>query len=178
MRVPLTNDLILRSLRGDDSAALGAYFDALSTESKSCFRPHPLTPAAAGDVCAAGQSTTLRLVIEKAGGIIAYFIVEPEVPVHEAARYRAAGIELESGKDYLFAPSVADAYQDRGIASLAMPHLMRLAREAGARSLVLMGGTQATNARALAFYEKFGFERHGGYQTEVYNHDMRRVLEG
>jgi RimJ/RimL family protein N-acetyltransferase len=36
-----------------------------------------------------------------------------------------------------------------------------------------MGGTQATNSRAIAFYEKFGFIKYGGYQTEVFNHDMR-----
>jgi hypothetical protein len=40
-----------------------------------------------------------------------------------------------------------------------------------------MGGTQETNRRALAFYEKFGFKRYGGYQTDIFNHDMRLVFE-
>ncbi|MBV5297223.1 MAG: GNAT family N-acetyltransferase [Rhodoferax sp.] len=176
MHCPLTKDFVLRSLRHDDSAALGWYFDSLSPASKSRFAPHPLTQTTAQELCATEQSATLRLAIEMAGKIIGYFILEPEMSMHEAARYRQFGIALESGKDFLFAPSVADAFQNRGLASLAMPHLLQLARQSGARSLVLMGGTQATNARAIAFYEKFGFQRFGGYQTELFNHDMRHVL--
>ena len=53
-----------------------------------------------------------------------------------------------------------------------------LATTTGARSLVLMGGTQASNARAIRFYEKSGFVRYGGYQTDQWNHDMRLLLEG
>jgi ribosomal protein S18 acetylase RimI-like enzyme len=39
-----------------------------------------------------------------------------------------------------------------------------------------MGGTQASNARAIAFYEKHGFVRCGGFWSDQYNHDMRLWL--
>lgn len=170
-------DLVLRPLGRDDDARLSAYFDALSAETRRRFQPHPLTLEVARSLCAVEDSGTLRFVIESAGRIIGYFILEPAVSVHETERYSHFGIQLKSGRDYMFAPSVSDDFQNKGIASLAMPHLIKLARESGAKSLVLMGGTQATNARAIAFYEKFGFGRYGGYPTEVFNHDMRLVIE-
>jgi ribosomal protein S18 acetylase RimI-like enzyme len=39
-----------------------------------------------------------------------------------------------------------------------------------------MGGTQASNARDIAFYEKHGFVRCGGFWTDQYNHDMRLTM--
>lgn len=123
------------------------------------------------------DSPSLRFVIEDAGKVIAYFILEPAISVHEADRYGRLGITLKSGRDYMFAASVLDAYQNNGIASLAMPHLIAVAQQSGARSLVLIGGTQATNTRAIAFHGKFGFDRFGGYQTEIFNHDMRLIIE-
>lgn len=177
MHDPIADDLVLRRLCTHDAAALESYFGSLSSESKHRFRPHPLTAEAARQLCAAAASPTLRIVIEQAGKLVAYFILDPQVPVHEATRYARFGIALESGKDFLFAPSVSDGHQNKGIGSLAMPHVLRLARQSGARSLVLMGGTQDGNARAIAFYEKFGFERVGGYQSEGFNHDMRLILE-
>ena len=73
--------------------------------------------------------------------------------------------------------SIADDCQNTGLASAVMPHIIANARSRGARSLVLMGGTQASNSRAIAFFEKHGFVRCGGYWTDRYNYDMRLVLE-
>jgi GNAT superfamily N-acetyltransferase len=178
MQFAISEGVVLRSLRADDTDRLAAYFEALTPATTTRFQPHPLTRGQAGIVCGAVGSpeSALRLVLEHDNGVIGYFILELTVRSDDAARYAAQGITLEAGRDLLFAPSVADAWQDRGLSSLAMPHLIALARQAGARSLVLMGGTQATNARAIRFYEKFGFEHRGGYQTDVWNHDMRLLI--
>ena len=108
--------------------------------------------------------------------IVGYFILEFELSPYEKSRYQSQGIELTQGLDVLFAPSIADDFQNCGLASLVMPEIISQTRRKGIRSLVLMGGTQATNARAIAFYEKFGFKKYGGYQTEGFNHDMRLVF--
>jgi GNAT superfamily N-acetyltransferase len=182
MQFALSEGVVLRSLRADDTDRLAAYFEALTPATTTRFQPHPLTREQAGILCGAvdgavdGAESVLRLVLEHDNGVIGYFILELTVRSDDAARYAAQGITLEAGRDLLFAPSVADAWQDRGLSSLALPHLIALARQAGARSLVLMGGTQATNARAIRFYEKFGFEHRGGYQTGVWNHDMRLLI--
>lgn len=172
----LNGELILRTLEGEDGAALSDYFAGLGPETLRRFQPHSLTTAMAHQICGSPDTRQSRFVVEREGRIIAYFILDREMSIHETNRYREHGIMLESGLDFLFAPSVTDEFQGKGIASLAMPRLLSWARSAGARSLVLMGGTQATNARAIAFYEKFGFQRFGGYQTEIFNHDMRLCL--
>jgi GNAT superfamily N-acetyltransferase len=177
MNVEIKKGMFLRTLRPEDRAALAVYFEALGVETRRRFQPHPLTREAAAALCDEAEPSAIRLVIERRGGVIGYFILERGLPVYETPRYREFGVDLAAGSDLLFAPSVADAWQNRGIASLAMPHLIAFARQLGARSLVLMGGTQATNHRAIAFYEKFGFKRFGGYQTDVFNHDMRLWLE-
>jgi diamine N-acetyltransferase len=175
--IPLTDGVALRALRPDDGKRLATYFEGLTPATTTRFQPHPLTRGMAQELCNAPLSSAMRLVLERHDEIIGYFILESTMHTHDAARYAEQGIALESGRDLLFAPSVADAWQNRGLSSQAMPHLIALAQQAGARSLVLMGGTQATNARAIRFYEKFGFERSGGYQTEMWNHDMRRLLD-
>lgn len=177
MAVNIDTNHRMRLLNKEDSAALTAYFESLGAESKKRFQPHPLTAELAQALCESPETGVLRFVVEHSNRIIAYFILDPRMSRHEAGRFSEFGIELESGKDYLFAPSVADEFQNTGIASKAMPHLLATAKAAGARSLVLMGGTQATNPRAIAFYEKFGFQKFGGYQTEVFNHDMRLSMQ-
>ncbi len=94
---------------------------------------------------------------------------------HEKRRYAQQGIELAPYKDLLFAPCIKDSYQNQGIASQAMEQIINMYRTR-VRSLVLMGGTQATNLLGIAFYQKFGFIAHGGYQTELFNIDMRLVF--
>jgi ribosomal protein S18 acetylase RimI-like enzyme len=58
-----------------------------------------------------------------------------------------------------------------------MPAIIKAAKELGAKSLVLMGGTQATNKRAIAFYEKFGFKHVCDFETKVLNYDMQMLLD-
>ncbi len=176
MHISLAEQIDLRALVAEDAERLADYFAGLSAETRSRFQPHPLTSVVAARVCTEPDPATLRLVLSAVDGIIGYFVLETAVRTEDAMRYAGQGVALLSGRDFLFAPSIADAWQDRGLASLAMPHIMALAAAAGARSLVLMGGTQASNARAIRFYEKFGFLRCGGYQTDQWNHDMRLVI--
>ncbi|TAA48401.1 GNAT family N-acetyltransferase [Corallincola spongiicola] len=167
----------LRLLHRDDGAALARYFAQMGEDTRRRFGPHPLTEAFADELVQKGDDSADRFVMTSDDGkIAAYFIFERQAFPHEMQRYAEQGIVLAAGQDISFAPSVADAYQNSGVASAAMPALIGYARSMGAKSLVLMGGTQATNERAVRFYEKFGFRRHGGYQTELYNHDMRLLL--
>jgi diamine N-acetyltransferase len=177
MYIEIKPGFVLRFLARGDADKISNYFQSLGPESKRRFQPHPLTPEFSALICKESEPTALRSVVECSGRIVAYFILEGEMSENEAGRYDHHGIQLQSGEDYLFAPSVADNYQNLGVASAAMPHLLSVARDLGARSLVLMGGTQATNAQAIGFYEKFGFKRFGGYQTDVFNHDMRVMID-
>jgi diamine N-acetyltransferase len=170
------NPVILRLLLPGDGELLGRYFEGLSAETRRRFGPHPLTAGEAQNLCARiNRFDALRFVALVPGAspaIIAYFILMLGVTEHETERYAAYDIKLDGNLDCTFAPSVADDYQGQGLASLLMPALIDTARRMGKRSLVLMGGTQATNERAVHFYQKFGFEHVGDFQTDIENRDM------
>jgi ribosomal protein S18 acetylase RimI-like enzyme len=56
-----------------------------------------------------------------------------------------------------------------------MQHVISVARGLGRKRILLSGGTQCRNVRAIHFYEKHGFVTVGEFVTEVKNQDM--VLE-
>ncbi len=175
--------ITFRLLRPEDAELLGRYFLRLSEETRRRFGPHPFTMEQAQKLCAEiNYYDTLRLiaVTEKGGQpqVIAYFILQLGIKEAEKKRYQAHGMVLDECKDCTFAPSVADAYQNRGLGSTLMPKILDLARRFGFQRMVLMGGTQATNYRAIHFYEKFGFRKVGDFLTKggVNNHDMILAL--
>lgn len=168
---------VLKLLSVNDHEQLGDFFQGLSKETRMRYAPHPLDKAYARKLCLEIEFDPAdRFVLSTDTEIIGYFILDPQVPVHEADRYKNYAIELESGKDCMFAPCMADAYQDKGLGGKVMPSLLEHCQKKTYKSLVLLGGTQESNRRALQFYRKFGFNEHGGFHTEVYNIDMRLLL--
>jgi GNAT superfamily N-acetyltransferase len=174
---------MFRPLRAGDGARLGAYFEGLGAETRRRFGPHPLDTVTAHELCNAIDPTrTLRMVATLGDGthdaapVIAYFILEMGVTQWELARYAEAGIALDPALDCTVAPSVADAYQSQGIGSPCMAALIEVARQLGRRWMVLMGGVQATNERAVHFYRKHGFEKVLEFEEPpgVMNYDMVR----
>jgi ribosomal protein S18 acetylase RimI-like enzyme len=63
---------------------------------------------------------------------------------------------------------VAEDFRKKGIGTLLMNHAIRIAREKGARMLVLE--TQTNNATAIDFYLRFGFQ-FMGLDTTAYSND-------
>ena len=168
---------LFRPLLGSDSRTLGAYFAALSPETRSLFGPHPFDQATADQLCAAaGDGDTLRMVALSANGeqIIAYFILMLLVTEYELERYARLGIALDTVDDCTVAPSVADARQNTGLGSPLFGHVIDLARRLGRRRMVLLGGTMARNERAIHFYQKHGFRTVGPfeYPAGALNYDM------
>jgi GNAT superfamily N-acetyltransferase len=69
---------------------------------------------------------------------------------------------------------VADAFQNQGVGSLLMARLIQIARRLGCKRMVLLGGTQAANHRAVHFYQKHGFRTVGTFEWPAGcdNYDM------
>ena len=171
-------EFILRKVSACDSEPLSQYFESLSAKTRKKYGPHPFTKEFAVELCTRKHDSAIRYVLTLAENkrFVGYFILEFQMSEELLNRYREQGIDLSDGKNPLFAPSIADDYQNTGLASLAMPDLIKAAKNLGAKSLVLMGGTQATNKRAIAFYEKFGFKHVCEFETKVLNYDMWLVL--
>ena len=167
-----------RLVRSDDEALLGAYFEGLSPDTRGRYGPHPLTADFARELCAnLDFRSRLPFVAgrDDAEAIIAYFILDLGVGEKEQQRYTKRGTPLVDADVCTFAPSVADDYQSSGVGSAIMPGILDVARRPGRTHIVLMGGTTETNFRAIHFYEKFGFQKVGHFQTRVGNWDM--ILE-
>ena len=75
-----------------------------------------------------------------------------------------------------FVATVTDGYQAAGVGSAVMGHLVPWLRGLGRRRLVLLGGVQQRNGRAIAFYRKWGFRIVGDFETRAACHDMIATL--
>lgn len=170
-----------RRLSNGDAKLLGEFFENLSTDTRSKFGPHPLTSQyAENELCRnVGQDNVSRFVVGSDEKVVGYFIVDFNEYKHERDRYNSYNIDLDFAVDPVFAPCIADEYQNQGIASQSMNALIKTFSSTHVRSLVLMGGTQAPNQLARTFYKKFGFEELGEFYTDyngLNNLDMRLVF--
>lgn len=173
--------VVLRPMQADDAGRFGDYLRGLSAETRARYGPHPFDQTTADAICATLDPTAiLRMVATIGQGdeerIIAYMLLKQGVLEADRQRYDALGIPLDDATDCTLAPSVADAYQNQGIGSLMMRHLLQAAQKLGRQRVVLWLGVQATNARAVHFYSKWGFRKVGEFYTDKNNLDMIRDL--
>jgi len=101
----------------------------------------------------------ITLVVEEGDALIAYAQLRIDIP------------QIEIGRFYVDSP-----WHGRGVAQTLMSAVLELARDLGATRLWL--GVWERNARAIAFYEKFGF-RDCGSQPFLLGSDLQtdRVME-
>jgi GNAT superfamily N-acetyltransferase len=168
-----------RHTRTDDALILGDYFLGLTDETKRRYGPHRFDRETAQMLCTSTDpAQTLRMIATIGEGnaeqVIGYIILILGIREDDAKRYEQLGIPLNADTDCTLAPSVADAHQSRGLGSICMKHLISVARRVGRKRMVLWGGTQATNYRAVHFYEKHGFRTVGFFEEPpgFNNHDM------
>ena len=175
-------EFTFRELKASDSKMLGSFFLNLSANTKSKFGPHPLTMGYADELCNAIDETEIqRFIVVKDEEIAGYFILDFNIYLPESVRYKQSAIILESSLDPVFAPCIADKYQNSGIASCAMSFIIKIAQQANLRRIILMGGTQEPNILARSFYSKFGFKEYATFYTEhnqLNNIDMMLELNG
>ncbi|MBI2517288.1 MAG: GNAT family N-acetyltransferase [Opitutae bacterium] len=88
------------------------------------------------------------------------------------------GSALDAATAVTLAPVVADDCQNTGVAGAAFPSVVEAVRATGRTRLVLMGGTQERNARAVRFYLREGFAPHGRFEHPpgTWNIDMTRAV--
>ena len=172
------DEVILKGLTEDDVSALAIFFESLGKDTRSRFGPHPLTAEHAELLCLSVEWDDFkRMVVWYDDKIVGYFLLGYRVPEEESKRYTLYDIELFHHADVIFAPCIIDQMQGAGIASAVMPHIIQYLKEENARSIVLLGGTQAPNERAVHFYKKFGFIALGSFITHVKNIDMWLKLQ-
>lgn len=157
-----------RPLAAVDAALLGQYFIHLSPQTVDLYGPHPFDQATADRLCAEIDLNRLIrwiaiLTIAGREQVVGYLIQQIGIPADEMQRYAQVGYSLDPSAGCLVAPSVADAYQDQGLGSPMMAHVLAVAARMGLNYALLEGGVFAHNERAVHFYEKHGFQRVGTF---------------
>jgi GNAT superfamily N-acetyltransferase len=176
-RLPSGQEIVMRPLRTDDAARFGEYLCGLSEQTRARYGPHPFDQRTADEICATlDPRAILRLVatVPGPGGerIIAYVLLKIGVLEGDQRRYEQLGIPLDPDTDCTLAPSVADDYQNQGVVSRMLRHIIRVAPTLGRRRIVLWHGVQATNDRAVHYYTRWGFRKVGEFYTDKNNYDM------
>ena len=164
----------LRHLRPADAEALAEYFTGLSFATRMLFAPHPFDGQTAYRLAAESSQGHLRYIaVEKSSPrrICAYFLLIPDVG--DGAMGRMPDLPREQSCSV--APSVRDDRQNSGLGSELMRFVLDVARGLGRTRVILSGGVQERNTRAVRFYEKHGFANVGEFETRINNYDM--VLE-
>jgi ribosomal protein S18 acetylase RimI-like enzyme len=104
------------------------------------------------------------------------FVEEPRVFVAELEGEQIGWIELGyhkwNNRMRVWEILVKEEHRNRGIGTLLMDHAVKIAKEKGARMLVLE--TQSCNVPAIKFYLKHGFELIGFDSTAYSNDDIQK----
>ena len=176
-----TNEsIIIRLLEPADAPKLIEYFNGLSDQTKNYFAPHSFIEETVHHICSTlNPDELIRLIAHSPDKqeIIAYTLLLAGATPSDTARYQTLGISINTETDYSIAPSIADAYQSRGLGGHLMTKALTLAKAIGKKRVVLWGGVQARNERAVRYYHRYGFVELGQFEHNgVSNYDMCLTL--
>ena len=167
----------IRKVTHTDKDKLCSYFRNLSEETKSRFGPHPFNESTVGLICNGEYDMCTAYLCLIEGMVAAYAVVKLGYIEGDRSRYDHYSIELNHEHDYTLAPSVADRYQSQGIGSQMFEFVENDLRKKGADKIILWGGVQAGNQRAVNYYYKYGFEKQGAFEHNGNNYDMVKFLK-
>jgi ribosomal protein S18 acetylase RimI-like enzyme len=163
----------LKRLDAQDFSGLEEYFVSLTAKTKSRFGPHPFDKDNIALVYAHQHEYRGYVAVEKeTGKIIAYAIVKNGYLEHDFPRLYAYGIEPDNFKDCTYAPSVADSWQGKGLGFHLFRFILSDLKTDGIHRILLWGGVQSSNLKAVEFYRRNGFYILGSFEHNGENYDM------
>lgn len=168
----------VRLLDSTDAQKLFDYLSSLSAETKSRFGPHPFDWQTVESICNNADDVLRYIAVdESTGDVVAYMLFKQGMIYWDEKRYAERNQHFNYSTTVTYAPSVADDYQSSGLGSLMYNEIERELKAKGIQHIVLWGGVQATNERAVNFYKKFGYQLYGSFwHDEKDNLDMVKEL--
>ena len=162
----------MRELVAGDFNKLLHYLGQLSDSTKSRFGPHAFDAAAVIAFYNQPGITGYAAIDNSNDTIIAYSIIKEGMLLHDRERLLRYGYTGVENSCCTYAPSVADAWQGKGVGRIVFSYILARCVEKGLHRIILWGGVQATNERALQFYKKLGFVTLGQFEYNGHNLDM------
>jgi GNAT superfamily N-acetyltransferase len=181
MKYNLKNGKIIevRLLEPGDKEKLFEYFDQhFSKESKSRFGPHAFDKETINTICQYPNGEIMRYVaVDEEKNIVAYMLIKQGMIDWDFNRYKTRNLSYDYNSSVTFAPSVADAWQSSGLGSLMNTVIENDLNKRGIENIILWGGVQETNKKAINFYKKLGYQIIASFWHEGKdNHDMVKQL--
>lgn len=159
-------------IQADHTKILRSYLGALSIETRQRFGPHAFDPASIESFYKDKNNEGYILTPDNENTVISYATLRKGFLLHNHARLSSYGITLNQETDYTYAPSVADAWQGRGVGKQMFNDIITQIRSQGAKRVFLWGGVQNENQRAVRYYERLGFQTLGYFEYNGWNRDM------
>lgn len=166
----------LRTLQSTDMEDILAYLENLGPDTKKRFGPHPFNRQAINELCTDKSNTGFIARDCLSGKIIAYAIIRTGYLDHDKKRLSSYGLQLSKETDCTFAPSVADEWQGLGVGHVLFHFIVTALKEKGINRIILWGGVQAGNLRAVNYYRKLGFTLLGEFEYYGKNYDMLKTI--
>jgi len=149
------------------------YLNGLSGETCRRFGPHAFSEEGIRETFNDLQKVYGFIGLDaESQRIVAYSLIMTGCPEQDNKRYTAYGIHTEELALCTFAPSVADSWQSSGLGSLMFDYIKQEISQYGFNVMILWGGVQASNVRAVNFYTRHGFVAVGGFEHNGNNIDM------
>jgi diamine N-acetyltransferase len=163
----------LRKLKLRDLVKLCSYFKQLSVTTRKRFGPHPFDMVSVSTVYADPGTYTGYIAIDViTEEIIAYSIIKIGYLEHDLLRLQSYGISPDKKSDCTFAPSVADAWQSCGVGNSLFNFILSDLKANGIKRIILWGGVQKDNEKAVGLYQKNHFKIAGQFYFNGENYDM------
>jgi GNAT superfamily N-acetyltransferase len=168
--------ILLRRLNPDDFDKLSKYFQQLSSETVRRFGPHGFDKKSIVDLFKNSDEYIGYIAQDiETSEIIAYSIIKTGYLEHDCFRLQSYGLTLNNKTDCTFAPSVADAWQSLGVGNSLFHFTLSDLKSINIKRIILWGGVQADNYKAVNYYTKHGFRTLGEFEYNGRNYDM--ILE-
>lgn len=181
MNITLLNKktVSIRSLMQSDKTSLYNYLQNLSPESRSRFGPHSFDRTTIDNIFEKPDNDIFRFIAtdESAHDTVAYMLIKKGMIEEDRQRYEQRNQTYPKDSTVTFAPSVADDWQSSGLGTAMLNFIENELKSKGIRHILLWGGVQASNTKAVHYYKKNGYQFISTFwHNDMENYDMVKAL--
>ena len=172
--------VVLRPLKPSDVEILAEFLESLSSQTREFYSCASYDLNEAKKYCEAiNRYDKLRFIVisKTTNKMIALFEYSFDIPGGDRKRLESYHEEFDLSRIVRFGPCIADSYQSRGVGSMLLPFIIKIAREFGKKQIFLWGGVLFNNERAIKFYEKIGFRKLGNFNNDRGKESIDMILD-